>query len=491
MPLIYKGLLIETSKFAIMIKLSSLFALSLRSLLAICLVQSLVSCANIVPPSGGPRDSIPPYLLVAKPKDSAINVQPKEIWLAFNEYITTTSLQENVIVAPSLKNNPLISSKLNVLRIRISDTLLPNTTYSLQFGNSIKDVNEGNIAENYTYAFSTGDKLDTGSLEGTIQLAETGLIDSTLLVVLHPAEADTAIYKNKPLYYTRLNKNGKFKFRFLPNSTFNIFVLPNDFTKKYDDSTKLFAFADATINSTTQKDAIKLYAFQAYKKTEKKKSTPLVSGKKDTKQTVAALNYNKSLEGLEQDLLIPLSLTFETPIQLNDSFPIKLCDTNNLPVADYKIILDSGTKQKITIEYPWVEQTKMHLIVPKNSVNDSLKNTLAKSDTLRFITKSTSAYGASLIRITGYQQFANPILLLTKDDKILFSYPIVKNLLTIPLLPPNEYTLKILEDRNGNGIWDTGKYGTQKIQPEIVHVLKNNLLIKPNWENELNLTINK
>ena len=153
--------------------------------------------------------------------------------------------------------------------------------------------------------------------------------------------------------------------------------------------------------------------------------------------------------------------------------------------------MDSSTKQKITIEYPWVEQTKMHLIVPKNSINDSLKNTLAKSDTLRFITKSTSAYGASLIRITGYQQFANPILLLTKDDKILFSYPIIKNLLTIPLLPPNEYTLKILEDRNGNGIWDTGKYDTLKIQPEIVHVLKDNLLIKPNWENELNLTINK
>ena len=474
-----------------MIKSPTLFGLLLRSLLAMYLVQSLVSCANIVPPSGGPRDSIPPYLLVAKPKDSAVNVQPKEIWLAFNEYITTTSLQENVIVAPSLKNNPLISSKLNVLRIRIADTLLPNTTYSLQFGNTIKDVNEGNIAENYTYAFSTGNTLDTGSLEGSVQLAETGRVDSTLLVVLHPAGVDTAIYKNKPLYYTRLNKLGKFKFSYLPNKAFNIFVVPNDFTKKYDDSTKLFAFADTAINTTTQKDAIKLYAFQAYKKTEKKKLTPLVSGKKDAKQAVTPIKYNKSLEGLDQDLLIPLSLTFETPIQLNDSFPIQLCDTNNLPLGGYKITLDSSTKQKITIDYPWVEQTKMHLIVPKNGISDSLKNTLQKSDTLRFVTKSTASYGASLIRITGYQQFVNPILLLTKDDKVLYSYPILKNLLNIPLLPPNEYTLKILEDRNGNGVWDTGKYDTQKLQAEIVHVLKDNLLIKPNWENELNLTINK
>ena len=474
-----------------MIKIPSLISHCIRSIIAIYIVQSLIGCANIVPPSGGPRDSIPPYLLVAKPKDSSVNSQPKEIWLAFNEYITTTSLQENVIVSPSLKNNPLISSKLNVLRIKISDTLLPNTTYSIQFGNAIKDVNEGNIAENYTYAFSTGEKLDTASLEGTVQIAETGRFDSTLLVVLHPAGIDTAIYKNKPLYYTRLNKNGKFKFRFLPTNAFNIFVLQNDYSKKYDDSTKLFAFTDSAINITSKNEVIKLYAFQAYKKTEKKKSVPTTTGKKDTKQLAAALKYNKSLEGLDQDLLIPLSLTFETPVQLNDSFPIQLCDTNNLPLEGYKVYLDSSTKQIITIEYPWVEQTKMHLIVPKNGISDTLRNTLLKSDTLRFITKSTSSYGASLIRISGYQQFINPILLLTKDDKVLYSYPITKNLLNIPLLPPNEYTLKILEDRNGNGIWDTGKYNLQKRQPEIVHILKDNLLIKPNWENELNLTINK
>ncbi|MFY8165336.1 MAG: Ig-like domain-containing protein, partial [Sediminibacterium sp.] len=295
-----------------MIKIPSLISHCIRSIIAIYIVQSLIGCANIVPPSGGPRDSIPPYLLVAKPKDSSVNSQPKEIWLAFNEYITTTSLQENVIVSPSLKNNPLISSKLNVLRIKISDTLLPNTTYSIQFGNAIKDVNEGNIAENYTYAFSTGEKLDTASLEGTVQIAETGRFDSTLLVVLHPAGIDTAIYKNKPLYYTRLNKNGKFKFRFLPTSAFNIFVLQNDYSKKYDDSTKLFAFTDSAINITSKNEVIKLYAFQAYKKTEKKKSVPTTTGKKDTKQLAAALKYNKSLEGLDQDLLIPLSLTFET-----------------------------------------------------------------------------------------------------------------------------------------------------------------------------------
>ena len=473
-----------------MIKIPFLYAFMIRSLVAIYLVLSLASCANIVPPSGGPRDSIPPYLMVAKPTDSSLNVQPKEIWLAFNEYISTTSLQENVIVSPNLKNTPLISSKLNVLRIRISDTLNPNTTYSIQFGNAIKDVNEGNVAENFTYAFSTGSKLDTGTLQGLVEIAETGLVDSTLIVVLQPAGVDSAIYKNKPLYYTRLNKLGKFKFRFLPASQFNIFVLPNDYTKKYDDSTKWFAFADNTISTTTQKDSIKLYAFQAYSKKEKKK-TPLVqTGNKNAKQATPLI-YTKSLEGVDQDLLIPLSLTFQTPVRLNDSFPILLCDTNNEPVEGYKIELDSIQKQIITIQYPWIEQTPFHLIVPKQSISDSSNNGLLKSDTIRFITKSNASYGASLIRISGYQQFSNPVLLLTKEDKVLFQYPITKNLLNIPMIPPGEYILKILEDTNGNGKWDTGKYGYQKLQPEIVHILKKNLLIKPNWENELNLTINK
>ena len=87
-------------------------------------------CANIVPPTGGPRDSLPPYLVVAKPKDSSLNIQPKEIVIAFNEYITAESIQENLIFSPSIKTTPLIDARLNMLRIRINDTLEKNTTYN-------------------------------------------------------------------------------------------------------------------------------------------------------------------------------------------------------------------------------------------------------------------------------------------------------------------------------------------------------------------------
>jgi hypothetical protein len=197
--------------------------------------------------------------------------------IGFNEYITSADIQSNLIISPTIKTTPLVDVRLNALRIRINDSLAPNTTYSLQFGNAIKDVNEGNIAKNFTYVFSTGNQIDTGKIVGYVHLAETGTVDSTLIVVLHPAGNDTAIFKNKPLYYTKLNGKGRFEFKFLPFSRFQLFVLPNDYVKKYDDSTKLFAFADNTIAVDTRIDTLQLFAFQAYKRTEKKKTNSIAA----------------------------------------------------------------------------------------------------------------------------------------------------------------------------------------------------------------------
>ena len=244
-------------------------AILLICLTAMALIQ-IGGCANIVPPSGGPRDSIPPYAVYAKPKDSSTGIAPKEILISFNEYITTNALQEQLIVSPNMKNNPLVDQRLNMVRIRLSDSLNANTTYSLQFGNAIRDVNEGNIIQNYTYVFSTGAQIDTGKLYGKVRIAETGLVDSSLIAVLHPIDNDSAIYKDKPTYYTRINGQGVFEFKFLPAKAFNVYVVPNDYNKRYDDSTKLFAFLNSPVHPAKTKDSIQLYAFEASPKKEKK-----------------------------------------------------------------------------------------------------------------------------------------------------------------------------------------------------------------------------
>ena len=457
--------------------------------LFIYVLQLAVGCANIVPPVGGPRDTIPPYLTIARPKDSATGIKPKEIQLVFSEYINTTDLQTNFIISPSIKTTPLIDSRLNAIRIRINDSLVPNTTYSLQFGNAIRDVNEGNIAKNYTYVFSTGDHIDTGTFRGNVHIAETGNIDSTLIVVLHPINNDTAIYKNSPQYYSKINGKGKFEFKFLPYQSFQAFVIPNDYNKKYDDSTKLFAFLDSPIHITAATDTQDLYAFQAYKKIENKK-TVAGAGSKITKTKSSTLKYNKLMEGGDQDLLNPLQLAFDGPIKLNDSFPILLCDTNNKPIMGYTISLDSSSRN-LLINYPWEEQAKFHLIIPKGAVYDTSFNTIQKSDTLKFATKSEAAYGSLLVRLSGFQQIKNPVLLFTQEDKVKYSFPITQSLIRVPKILPGDFILKVLEDNNYNGKWDTGKFGKIKMQPEHVILNGTTINIKANWDNEFNVVINK
>jgi len=460
-----------------------------KMLFAIYMIQGLVSCANIVPPSGGPRDSIPPYRIFARPKDSTTNIQPKEIIIAFNEYIATTNIQENLVVNPTTKNTPLIESKLNTVRIRLNDSLSANTTYRIQFGNAIRDVNEGNIAQDFSYVFSTGNQIDSGKLQGTVQLAETGRVDSTLIVVLQPKDNDSAIFKNKPLYYAKLNSKGKFSFDFLPFKQFNIFVIPNDYIKKYDDSTKYFAFGETPVTVARNQDSIRLYAFQAYPKGEKKRAI----NNKQAKRNAPILKYLRNLDGKEQDLLHPLQFVFESPVHLNDSFPIVLTDTFNKAVGNFVVKIDSANANMVSIEYPWVANTPFHLIVPQKAIKDSLNNILPKTDTLSFITKPNTAYGSCLIRVNGYDNFKNPILLFTQDDKVKFKFNIHQNLLNITQLPPGEFQLKVLEDENNNGRWDTGKYGFGNApkQPEKIWILPYKLTIRADWENELNITINK
>jgi hypothetical protein len=469
-----------------MIRLKFIPAILLGCLVAIALIQ-MGGCANIVPPSGGPRDSIPPYAVYAKPKDSSTNIAPKEILISFNEYITTNALQEQLIVSPNIKNNPLIDQRLNMLRVRLSDSLNTNTTYSFQFGNALRDVNEGNIAQNYTYVFSTGSHIDTGKLYGKVQLAETGLVDSTLIAVLHPVENDSAIYKDKPNYYTRINGQGIFVFKFLPSEDFNIYIVPNDYNKRYDDSTKLFAFLNSSVNPLQTKDSIQLYAFEASPKKEKKLAT--IAGAKNTKKQSPVLKYSINLEGIEKDILSPLTLNFETPVRLNDSFTIGITDTNLVKQEGLTALVNAQNKQQVEIRFPWEANTDYKLVLPQKSILDTLSNFLVKADTIRFKTKPESSYGSAIIRINGFQQFEHPVLLLIQDQIVKFSYPITQNLLRIDLLPPGDYQLKLLTDANQNGRWDTGKFIGKKLQPELVRNLKLILNIRANWDNEMNLIL--
>ncbi|MEP6514156.1 MAG: Ig-like domain-containing protein [Parafilimonas sp.] len=357
----------------------------------------LTSCANIIPPTGGLKDTLPPVLIAAKPTDSALNFKTNKITLEFNEYIQLDNDWLNkVIVSPYPDQSPSIQSKLQTVSIRMRDSLKPNTTYAINFGNTLKDVNEGNAYKNFTYVFSTGNKLDDGKISGQVILAETGAVDSTLIVILHTNLNDTAVKKDRPLYFTRLDGGGNFEFNFLPRKQYNIYAVPDDYSKKYDDSTKFFAFLNAPVSiDSSNTSSLTLYAYQQYKKTEKIATTPSpskpVKGKDTTKGKT--LNYAIAIEGGQQTLLKNIEITFDSTVAAYDSSKIILTDTNYHPIIGYTLSRDTSLK-KFYLKYPWKEGQHFKLIIQPNAFTDSAGEILAKADTITFSTRTESTYGS-------------------------------------------------------------------------------------------------
>ncbi len=444
----------------------------------------LSSCANIIPPSGGDRDSLPPVMIGALPKDSAVNVFPKLITLTFNEFVTLQDVNSNLIVSPTLKNLPIVDNKLRNVTIKFKDSLEANTTYSLNFGNAIKDVNEGNILKEFRYVFSTGNSIDDFTYSGKVLLAEKGSVDSTLIVILHNNTSDTAIYKNRPRYYSKLNGKGNFEFKNLSGGYYSVYVLPNDFSKKYDDSTKLFAFRSAPllVNGTNINDT--LYAFEAFKRKTTGTSSS-ISSPTNTK-TDNRLRYTTNLDNGSQDLLSPLQLRFLKPLKTVDSSKIIFADSNYIALKGVSFSLDTS-KTILSINYPWKEQTQFRMILPNDAVTDTGGIGLAKSDTLRFATKKETEYGSIRLRFSNLNLSKNPVLQFVQSDKIVESVPLKSFELIRKLYKAGSYDLRILYDSNQNGIWDTGIFGKIKKQPETVQLISKPLVVRGNWDNEVNI----
>jgi len=444
----------------------------------------ITGCANIIPPGGGPRDSLPPTLVVALPKDSATNVRTKNFLLSFNEFVTLQGLQENLIVSPTVKNNPIIDYKLKNVTIKFKDTLDENTTYTLDFGKALVDVNESNIARGFRFIFSTGNSIDNGSYDGHVKIAATGKIDSTLIVVLHNNVNDTSIYNNTPRYYTRVDGKGNFSFKNLAPGSYAAYVIPTNFSRKYDDSTNYFGFLNApvTVSEKTKSDTI--YAFEEFKKIEKKIYAS--SSSKDSKED-KRLKYNASFNNGEQDLLGPLEMTFAKKITIKDTAAIKFVDTNFVSKEGYTLTLDS-TATTLSIGYNWPAGEPFKLLLPKGAITDSLGNTTAKSDTLSFYTKKENDYGLIKFKFPTIDTTRHPVLQIIERDQIVNSYPLSSNQLVIKRYKPGSYELRILFDSNKNGVWDTGSFKLNKRQPEIVIEIPKPISVRNNWDNEITVT---
>ena len=454
-------------------------------------------CANIIPPQGGFKDTLAPVLLKANPGDSALNFTGNKLTFIFDEYIELQNAQQNLIITPIPQNNPVVESKLYNVTIKLKDTLEPNTTYTISFNEAIKDITESNIVKTFTYRFSTGPALDSLTLSGKIILAETGKIDTGMIVMLHKNGKDSAVMNEKPRYITKLNSRGEFTFHNLPSATYYLYAINAEGgSYRYFGGNQLFAFYDKPVNIQLKNDTITLYAY-AEKEEETKRSTgvsPLGAGKGRGANIAGGadkrLRYQTSVKDGKQDLLENFSFKFETPIKSFDSTKIYFStDTIYKPViTPFDWTLDSN-KTKLELKTAWKENTLYNLIFETDFAEDTLGRRVLKKDTLSFRTREKNSYGELKLNFKNLEQKTNPVLQFVQNGVILFSSPLTTNQYSNSLINPGDYELRILLDENKNGIWDAGSFFGQRRQPELVKPIERKITVKANWENEFDISL--
>jgi len=171
------------------------------------LVFLLFSCAKRGSITGGLKDTLAPVLRYSSPENMSTNFTGDEIKLVFDEYVKLKNINKQLIISPPMKREPTIlpTTASKEITIKIKDTLLPNTTYSFNFGQSIADNNEGNAINQFKYIFSTGSYIDSLSISGRIKDAYEKNVDNFVSVMLYEVNdtfKDSVIYKQSPRYIT-------------------------------------------------------------------------------------------------------------------------------------------------------------------------------------------------------------------------------------------------------------------------------------------------
>jgi len=213
------------------------------------------ACAKVGTPSGGPRDRQPPIVLKCVPENGAINFLGKELSVTFDEYVVLDNINEKLMVSPPLEKRPQISIKGKSVNIEFEDELKDSTTYTFYFQDAIRDLNEGNIIENYQFVFSTGPVIDSLSVTGNVYNSYNLEVPEKIMVLMYRDWSDSAVMKDLPDYITRVDQDGYFRIDNTRSGKYKLYALADvDNSKNYNLREEEFAFLDSLVDITIEKN---------------------------------------------------------------------------------------------------------------------------------------------------------------------------------------------------------------------------------------------
>ena len=309
-------------------------------------IFSMYGCAAMKSPEGGPRDATPPKVLKMSPENLTTNFKADKIIIEFDEYIKLANEFKEFSISPELDEIPELKVKLKKLEVRLTDSLEKNTTYTLNFGKSIIDLNEGNELKNFSYVFSTGPTLDSLSITGNVTDAVTGdpLIDATVFVL--PLARDSLFGKKKASIFTLTDSAGNFKLNNLKKDSYKIYALKEKTSDRiYQQENDAIAFIKEPINLTKNIDSIKLRVFK-----EKAPKFRVIDRRLSADGSIF-LTFNQNLTKPDITVLLPANLEQTKQLQFNKTKDSVTLWLNDLSFDSTKLIIKDNGKSLDTVTF--------------------------------------------------------------------------------------------------------------------------------------------
>ncbi|MGR3811284.1 Ig-like domain-containing protein [Jiulongibacter sp. NS-SX5] len=211
----------------------------------------ITGCAQFVPPTGGDKDEDPPELISSYPENKTLNFKDQLITLEFNELVESTTLRQEMIITPKPEGAYDLKSKPYGVQLKFDEPLEDSTTYTINFRNGIKDLNEKNPARNLKVVFSTGDYIDSLEISGQITNLLSGKKTDEATVALYDLNKEDTLplLKQKPKYFFTTDTTGNFVFENLKASQYRLLAFTDKNSNLYFDSkTEFFGFLSDTIS---------------------------------------------------------------------------------------------------------------------------------------------------------------------------------------------------------------------------------------------------
>lgn len=520
-----------------------------KAFLLLLVLLCTVQCAKRASPTGGPRDSIPPQLINASPKLNTTFFDKEGFTLTFDEYVSLKDVGKQLIISP-----PLNSSQYKVypttgaskkITLELKDSLLENTTYTFNFGESIIDYNESNPTSYLTYTLSTGATIDSLYIKGRVTDAFEQETETFISLQLYPVDSiykDSTIFTDKPLYVTSTLDTTIYKFQNLRAGKYALIALEDKAGNYlFDQGVDKIGFIDRLIE--LPKDSIidiRLFKEQtnfawdapyfvndhhialAYFGEYNEAPFKMVSDVPESFEALVTksrmtdtLNYwfrgakldsikfeleiqdtlrtktSFLKEGIKDSLIITKatvgSLKLQSKLELASNLPITSVDSERVLVTNIDTLPIPATLKvlenydQIIVDFEVLPSDLYNITLLPNALKDFWGQT---HDTLVFktSTKKIEDYGNIYLRVQHKSPYPY-IIELVNNKKVVRRYDslVPGNKYAFELLNAGKYTVRLIEDTNGNKQWDTGNF-LKKIQPEQVIYYWKEIDLRANWD---------